>query len=73
MVRRRFGVQYTLAGMDLLLHRIGWSVQVPARRAAERNEAAIAAWREEDLAGGKRTAADLGAWTRLRRRVWPGA
>ena len=47
VVRRRFGVQYTLAGMDLLLHRIGWSVQVPARRAAERNEAAIAAWREE--------------------------
>ena len=41
------GVDYTLAGMDLLLHRIGWSVQVPARRAAERDEAAIAAWREE--------------------------
>ncbi|MCW2931734.1 MAG: transposase, family [Actinomycetia bacterium] len=40
---RRFRVQYTLAGMDLLLHRIGWSVQVPARRAAERDEAAIAA------------------------------
>ncbi len=47
VARRRFGVEYTLAGMDLLLHRIGWSVQVPARRAAERNEAAIAAWREE--------------------------
>ena len=47
VVRRRFGVDYTLAGMDLLLHRIGWSVQVPARRAAERDEAAIAAWREE--------------------------
>ena len=30
---RRFGVSYTLAGMDLLLHRAGWSVQVPARRA----------------------------------------
>src|SRR5258708_2091093 len=43
----RFGVGYTLAGMDLLLHRIGWSVQVPARRAAERDEAAIAVWREE--------------------------
>jgi transposase len=40
-------VQYTLAGMDLLLPRIGWSVQAPARRAAERNEATIAAWREE--------------------------
>jgi len=43
---RRFGVEYTLAGLDLLLHRIGWTVQVPARRAAERDEAAIAAWRE---------------------------
>lgn len=43
--------------MDLLLHRIGWSVPVPARRAAERDEARIAAWRE-DLAGGKRTAAN---------------
>ena len=47
VVRRRFGVEYTLAGMDLLLHRIGWSVQVPARRAAERDEARITAWREE--------------------------
>src|SRR5579864_6440262 len=47
VVRRRFGVAYTLAGMDLLLHRIGWSVQVPARRAAERDEARITAWREE--------------------------
>ena len=47
VVRRRFGVGCTLAGMDLLLHRIGWSVQVPARRAAGRDEAAIAAWRQE--------------------------
>jgi transposase len=47
VARRRFRVDYTLAGMDLLLHRIGWSVQVPARRAAERDEAAVAAWREQ--------------------------
>ena len=46
-VWRRFGVEYTLAGMDVLLHRIGWSVQVPARRAAERDEDKIARWREE--------------------------
>jgi putative transposase len=46
-VWQRFGAEYTLAGTDVLLHRIGWSVQVPARRAAERDEAAIAAWREE--------------------------
>jgi transposase len=35
---RRFGVEYTLAGVAVLLHRICWSVQVPARRAAERDE-----------------------------------
>jgi transposase len=46
-VWQRFAVEYTLAGMDVLLHRIGWSVQVPARRAAERDEGKIAAWREE--------------------------
>ncbi|MEU9451736.1 winged helix-turn-helix domain-containing protein [Streptomyces sp. NPDC048277] len=32
IVHRRFGVEYTLAGLDLLLHRIGWSVQVPSVR-----------------------------------------
>jgi transposase len=32
-VWRRFGAEYTLAGMDVLLHRLGWSVQVLARRA----------------------------------------
>jgi len=47
VVHERFGVDYTVPGVDLLLHRIGWSVQVPARRAAERNEEQIAAWREE--------------------------
>ena len=47
LVRRRFTVDYTLAGLDLLLHRIGWSVQMPARQAAERDDAAIATWREE--------------------------
>ena len=41
------GVDYTLAGLDLLLHRVGWSVQVPARQATERDEERIAAWREE--------------------------
>ena len=59
---RRFGVEYTLAGMDVLLHRLGWSVQVPARRAAERDEEKIARLAGGGLAGGKRTAADLGAW-----------
>jgi transposase len=47
VVRRRFGVEYTLAGLDLLLHRAGSSVQVPARQATERSEGRITAWRQE--------------------------
>jgi len=47
LVHDRFGTWYPLAGLDVLLHRIGWGVQVPARRAAERDEAAITVWREE--------------------------
>jgi transposase len=56
VVHRRFQVEYTLAGLDLkytlagldlLLHRIGWSVQVPSRQATERSEERIAAWKEE--------------------------
>ena len=59
VVRTRFGVHYTLAGLDLLLHRLGWSVQVPARQAAERDEEQITAWREETWPQVKR-----------RRRTW---
>jgi transposase len=58
IIRGRFGADCTLAGADLLLHRIGWSVQVPARQAAERDEAAIAAWKETDwpvIKGPRRT------------------
>jgi putative transposase len=63
VVHRRFRVEYTLAGLDLLLHRAGWSVQVPARQATERDDAAIAAWREETWPAVK-----------ARRRTWaPGS
>ncbi|MEU8952554.1 winged helix-turn-helix domain-containing protein [Streptomyces sp. NPDC048489] len=68
IVRRRLGVEYTLAGLDLLLHRMGWSVQVPARRATERDEAKIAAWRDEGwpvIKRGRRTWA-LGSASRTR-------
>jgi transposase len=47
VVHTRFGLDYTLPGLDLLLHRLGWSVQVPARQATERGQEQIAAWREE--------------------------
>jgi transposase len=58
VVRTRFGVDYTLPGLDLLLHRLGWSVQVPARRAIERNDEQITAWREQtwpEIKGWRRT------------------
>ena len=45
LIRRLFGVGYTPRGVSYLLHRIGWSPQVPERRAIERDEDAIAAWR----------------------------
>jgi putative transposase len=42
---RLFGVPCTLRGVSYLLHRNGFTPQVPAHRAVERDEAAIAQWR----------------------------
>jgi transposase len=47
---RLFHFRYTLRGVSYLLHRIGFSPQVPVHRAAERDEAAIAAWRAQTWA-----------------------
>src|SRR3954468_7709449 len=63
VVPERFGVDYTLAGLDLLLHRMGWSVHVPARQAAERDEEQITAWREK-------TWPEIKRWRRTWGRVW---
>jgi transposase len=45
LIGRVFGVSYTLRGVSYLLHRLGCTPQVPAHRAFERNEEAIAEWR----------------------------
>lgn len=42
-----FADSYTLRGVSYLLHRLGWSPQVPRHRAVERYEAKIATWRDE--------------------------
>jgi transposase len=47
VVWRLFRVSYTRAGMSLLLHRNGWTVQVPRRRATERDEDAVEMWVKE--------------------------
>jgi putative transposase len=44
-IARLFHTRYTLRGTSYLLHRLGYSPQVPVHRAAERDEAAITAWR----------------------------
>ena len=46
LIGRLFHVRYTLRGTSYLLHRIGFTPQVPVHRAAERDEDAIAAWRD---------------------------
>jgi len=45
LVMGLFGVSYSLRGVSFLLHRLGFSPQVPVHRAFERDEDAIAGWR----------------------------
>jgi putative transposase len=45
LIGRLFRVSYTVRGTSYLLHRLGYTPQVPVHRAAERDEDAIAAWR----------------------------
>jgi transposase len=41
LTARLFQVSYSVKGMSLLLHRLGFTPQVPAHRAIERNEAPL--------------------------------
>lgn len=53
LIARTFHVRYTLRGVSYLLHRMGFSPQVPAHRAVERDEAAIATWRMDAWVSGR--------------------
>jgi putative transposase len=46
LIGRMFHVSYSLKGVALLLHRMGWTPQVPVHRAAERDDEAVATWRK---------------------------
>ena len=54
VIQRLFGVHYHVDHIGKLLHRLGWSVQKPERRARERDEAAIAAVAEGGVAADKK-------------------
>nr|WP_272499269.1 winged helix-turn-helix domain-containing protein [Actinomadura litoris] len=47
LIKELFGVDYTRPGVSLLLRRNGWSVQVPGRRAVQRDDQAVIAWKQE--------------------------
>ena len=47
VIKRVFGVSYHPAHISRLLRQEGLSVQKPIRRASQRDEAAIAAWRDQ--------------------------
>lgn len=47
VIRREFGVTHHPAHVSRILGSIRWSVQKPILRATQRNEVAIATWREE--------------------------
>jgi len=55
LVRREFQVEYHRDHIGRLLHRLGWSVQKPERRALERDEAAIERWKQKDWPRIKKT------------------
>jgi transposase len=46
LIADRFGVQFHPAHVWKILRKLGWSCQKPERRARERNEEAIEAWRK---------------------------
>jgi transposase len=47
LVARKFGVQYTVPGIWYLLRRRGWTCQIGARRAIERDDGAVEVWKKE--------------------------
>jgi transposase len=55
VIRRTFGVEYHPCHVWKVLRNLGWSSQKPERRARERDETAIAAWRREQWPRIKKT------------------
>ncbi|MEU1543904.1 winged helix-turn-helix domain-containing protein [Actinacidiphila glaucinigra] len=46
LIGRKFHVSYSVSGATRLMHRLGFSPQVPGRRVAERDEQAVTTWKE---------------------------
>jgi transposase len=61
LIGRKFHVAYSVSGATGLMHRLGFSPQVPARRVAERDEQAVTVWKEETWAEVKEPGRSAGA------------
>lgn len=69
LIGRLFHVGYTIEGTSKLMRRHGWSAQVPVRQAMERDDAAVAVWKDQvwpDIKGRRATWAPTSA-SRTRR------
>ena len=60
LVAAKFRVQYTIPGIWYLLRRRGWTCQIGARRAIERDDGAVEVWKKE-------------TWPRIKARPRPSA
>src|SRR4051812_33804956 len=68
LIGRKFHVSYSVSGVTRLMHRLGFSPQVPARRVAERDEQAVTVWKEATWAEGKEPGRSAGATSASRTR-----
>lgn len=48
VIEKHFGITYDPSSVWHILQRMGWSCQKPEKRARERDEKAIAEWRQKD-------------------------
>ena len=55
LIEAKFGVGYHRDHIGRLLHSMGWSSQKPERRAVERDESAIEAWKKKEWPRIKKT------------------
>lgn len=55
VIQREFGVEYHRDHVGRLMHSLQWSPQKPERRALERDEEAIARWKQKDWPRIKKT------------------
>ncbi|WUO09333.1 winged helix-turn-helix domain-containing protein [Streptomyces sp. NBC_00289] len=68
LIGRKFHVSYSVSGATRLMHRLGFSPQVPARRVAERDEQAVTVWKEATWAEVKEPGRRAGATSASRTR-----